>query len=100
MTSNTMISRLKRLNHVKSVAVNKQKLSRALEILHSQENFSLLDPDFIAVGLENFQIDKVIEMYERDPLPVRLKESSMLLTQDIKRLNRRYISTPSLIRRY
>jgi hypothetical protein len=90
MTSNTMISRLQRLNHVKSVAVNDQKLARGLEILRSQETFHLLDPDFIALGLDESQIDTVIEMYEKDPQPVRLKESSMLLTQDIKRLNRGY----------
>jgi hypothetical protein len=85
-----MITRLERLNHVRSVAVNKQKLSSALEILQSQEGFSLLDPVFIAVGLEESQIDQVIEMYAQDPLPVRMKESSLLLTQDIKRLNRGY----------
>jgi hypothetical protein len=88
--SSTMISRLERLNHVRSVAFNKQKLSRALEILQSQEDFSLLDPNFIAVGLEEFPIDQVIEMYEQHPLPVRMKDTSMLLTQVIKRLNRGY----------
>ena len=69
IASNTMISRLARLNHVKSVAVNDQKISRGLEIIRSQETISLLDPDFIALRLDEAQIDKIIDMYETDPQP-------------------------------
>jgi hypothetical protein len=90
ITSNTTISRLARLNRVKSVAENDQKLNRGLEIIQSQETISLHDPDFLALGLTEVQIDKIIDMYETDPQPKKLKESSMLLTQDIKRLTRGY----------
>ena len=88
-----MISRLKRLNHVKSVAENNQKISRGLEIIRSQETISLHDPDFIALGLDESQIDKICEMYEKDPQPIRLKESSMILTQDIKYIEFRFYQT-------
>jgi hypothetical protein len=58
IASNTMISRLKRLNHVKSVALNDQKISRGLEIIRSQETISLHDPDFIAFGFEARALSK------------------------------------------
>ena len=57
MTSNTMISRLARLNHVKSVAVTEQKMYRGHKIVRSEETISLLS--IIALRLDEAQIDKI-----------------------------------------
>ncbi len=84
------ISYLERLIRVKSVADNKQKLTRGLEIIRSQETISLTDPDFLALNLNDTQLEEVVLLYESDPQPVKLSGSSMLLTQDIKRLSKGY----------
>jgi hypothetical protein len=84
------ISRLERLIRVKSVSDNNQKLSRGLEIIRSQETISLSDPDLLALGLTEAQMEEITILYETDPQPIKLSGSSMLLTQDIKRLSRGY----------
>ncbi len=90
ITSITPVSRLERLTRIKTDSVNTQKISRGLEIIRSQESINLEDADFIALHLDDIQIDLITEMYAKDPQPSKLKESSMLLTQDIKRLGMNY----------
>jgi hypothetical protein len=93
LTSITPISRLERLTRIKSDSVNSQKISRGLEIIRSQESINLEDPDFIDLRLDDIQLDIITEMYAKDPQLSKLKESSMLLTQDIKRLGMNYTET-------
>ena len=90
ITSINPVSRLERLTKIKNDSVNTQKINRGLEIIRSQESINLEDSDLIALNLTETQLDLITEMYSKDPQPSKLKESSMLLTQDIKRLGRNY----------
>ena len=64
LNTENSISYLERLIRVKSVADNKQKLTRGLEIIRSQETISLTDPDFLALNLSNAQLEEVVLLYE------------------------------------
>jgi hypothetical protein len=88
--SNNPVSRLERLTKIKIDSVSSQKINRGLEIIRSQESINLEDSDLIALNLTETQLDQITEMYSEDPQPSKLKEPSMLLTQDIKRLGRNY----------
>ncbi len=92
-TSYNSVSRLERLNKIKIDSANKQKIIRGLEIIRSQESINLEDSDLMALNLTESQLDQITDMYSEDPQPGKLKEQSLLLTQDIKRLGKNYTET-------